>query len=534
MSFQVLLVTSSPGFGESIQRFLGGMGVDSSILVGSVEEAVELSRQSQIDLAILDFNLGEYPLRKTAQTMREVLPNIRLLITSSQDKSDPPIMSELTAVGVFSEPFYLVDLEKRVPEITEHKGIADRREPPKASAEHNNGLPWLQDITRAAQHLASLSLSTAAKAALIVRGDELWAYAGQLSQSAAQELTEWVVNYWSPQTSSDLVRFVDLAVDGGEYMLYATCLSNSMVLALAFDAKMPFSRIRSQANYLASALASPPGTDDREPYLSQTKEQFLKAVNGEVTEGQVTTKPLFSSADVPPPTPGTSSKSQLDLVDEVNLEEKHVNPGAEDVQQETSEEADTFVDSLQNHNDLSKDLYETPFPRGLTENSIEEIQGGAQFVNPIGIFVDGQESMSDSDAMSVSPSMYSLDYTCLLVPRLPRHTITGELSDQVDDYTKNIFLAFGWRLESLEIHPEYFQWSAHMPPNVSPGYMMHVMREHLSRFIFAEFPRLARENPSGDFWAPGYLLVSGQKTFPGQMIDGFIKRTRRNQDFQHE
>jgi putative transposase len=531
MSFQVLLVTSSSGFGESLQRFLEEMGVDGSILVGSVEEAVELSRQTQIDLAILDFNLGEYPLRKTAHTMREALPNIRLLITSSQDESDPPIMSELTAVGVFSEPFYLVDLKKRVPEISEHTGIADRAEPPVNMDEHSNGLPWLQDITRAAQHLASLSLSTAAQAALIVRGDKLWAYAGQLSQSAARELTECVVSYWSPQTSSDLVRFVDLAVDGGEYMLYATSLSNSMVLALAFDAKMPFSQIRSQANYLASALASPPGTDVREPYLSQTKEHFLNAVNGENTDRQVTTKPLFSSEDVPPPTPGTSSKSQRNLVDEVNQEEKLANPGLEDDQPETREETKSYGDSLPDHIDPS---IEVPLQRDLTENNIEEIQKGAQSVKPKGVFVEGRESVTAGDAMSVSPSMYSLYYTCVMVPRLPRHELTGELSDQVVGYTKHIFLAFGWRLESLEIHPDFFQWIANMPPKVSPGYMLHVMREHLSRFIFAEFPRLARENPSGDFWAPGYLLVSGQKTLPGQLIDDFIEQTRQNQDFQHK
>jgi REP element-mobilizing transposase RayT len=130
--------------------------------------------------------------------------------------------------------------------------------------------------------------------------------------------------------------------------------------------------------------------------------------------------------------------------------------------------------------------------------------------------------------------MYSLYYSCVIIPRLPGHKLKGELADRVVGFIKHIFLAFGWRLESLEISPDYVQWIANIPPSVSPGYMLHVMREHLSRFIFAEFPRMGRENPSGDFWAPGFLLVSGIKTLPGQLIDDFIERTRQNQNFQHK
>lgn len=528
MSAQIMIVTPSSSFGESLQRYLEEMGFSGLILVRKVEDAMELSYKTQLDLAILDFNMGEYPLRKTAQIMRESLPNIRLLITSSQDDSDPPIMSELNAVGVFSEPFYLVDIKEKIPKISELTDKTDRTEKLLPTDKPLEGFPWLQDINRAAQHLASISLSTAAQAALIVNEDKLWAYAGELSQSAANELTEWVVKNWSQETLSDLVRFIDLEAGGGEYMLYATKLSKSMVLALAFDAKMPFSRIRSQVNYLASALASPPDEDLLKPDDYQTKEHFINALNGSDSVRQSITQPLFSSDEVPPPTPETTIQS---FVDELNQGESLANPSVEGDQPVSIEKKLTLGELPLDSSDLSSGV---PFDGDNDKNNNSGRPSQLYSLNSNDIFSKRSGNEAVRDNMSVSPSMYSLYYSCVIIPRLPGHKLKGELADRVVGFIEHIFLAFGWRLESLEISPDYVQWIANIPPSVSPGYMLHVMREHLSRFIFAEFPRMGRENPSGDFWAPGFLLVSGIKTLPGQLIDDFIERTRQNQNFQHK
>jgi hypothetical protein len=114
-----------------------------------------------------------------------------------------------------------------------------------------------------------LSLESSAQAALIVKDGSLWAYAGQLSQPAAQELAVTAANYWAQEremppaalkeiTKSDMARFIRLGSTGGEYMVYATSLGGGLILTLAFDAETPFSKIRSQASHLARALSSPP------------------------------------------------------------------------------------------------------------------------------------------------------------------------------------------------------------------------------------------------------------------------------------
>jgi hypothetical protein len=40
---------------------------------------------------------------------------------------------------------------------------------------------------------------------------------------------------------------------------------------------------------------------------------------------------------------------------------------------------------------------------------------------------------------------------------------------------------------------------------------------------------LKRDNPSGDFWAPGYLIMGGLQPHPPQLVKDYIKQTRQRQ-----
>jgi REP element-mobilizing transposase RayT len=55
------------------------------------------------------------------------------------------------------------------------------------------------------------------------------------------------------------------------------------------------------------------------------------------------------------------------------------------------------------------------------------------------------------------------------------------------------------------------------------------MRQQTSQRIFMEQPRLKKENPSGDFWAPGYLLMSGTQPHPAQLVRDYIRQARERQ-----
>jgi REP element-mobilizing transposase RayT len=129
----------------------------------------------------------------------------------------------------------------------------------------------------------------------------------------------------------------------------------------------------------------------------------------------------------------------------------------------------------------------------------------------------------------ITPGLYNLTYACLLVPRLTTHYLTGDISDRLSEWLPQTCIAFGWRLEYLAVRPEYVQWVANVPPATSPGNLMRVMRQQTSDRIFNEFPRMKKENPSGDFWAPGYLIMGGAQPHPPQLVKDYIKQTRERQ-----
>ena len=73
-------------------------------------------------------------------------------------------------------------------------------------------------------------------------------------------------------------------------------------------------------------------------------------------------------------------------------------------------------------------------------------------------------------------------------------------------------------------------WSKdNVPPATSPGYVMRIMRQQTSQKLFSAFPSLKKDNPSGDFWAPGYLIMGGTQPHPSQLVKDYIKQVRRRQ-----
>jgi REP element-mobilizing transposase RayT len=131
----------------------------------------------------------------------------------------------------------------------------------------------------------------------------------------------------------------------------------------------------------------------------------------------------------------------------------------------------------------------------------------------------------------ISPGLYNLTYACLLVPRFSTHYLTGDMADKVSEWLPQICIAFGWRLEYMAVRPEYVQWVLNVPPATSPGYLMRIIRQQTSEKIFTEFPRMKKENPSGDFWAPGYLIMGGTQPHPPQLVKDYIKQTRTRQGY---
>jgi REP element-mobilizing transposase RayT/DNA-binding response OmpR family regulator len=483
MSTPLLVITSDTPFGELIRQNLEETGRYVVRVSMEQEAAVAFARELRPPLAFLDTSLTEKELLKIGKLLRKASPEINFVIVS--DTVWPTALEELSPCDYLSKPFYLPDLLGMMEALFRPAQVLEA-DPEIPADNHENVPTWLTDVNRAAQHLTRLTLESSAQAALITRKDELWAYAGQLPQIAAHELSIAVSRYWDRDEENDLVRFIRLESTDAEHMLYATRLAEGMVLALVFDAETPFSTIHTQASQLVHSLSTSPV----DAYIKSDRMDRSSDPDGETQGGyeRLDQRPL------------KESDSSI-----LNRLTRNYSPTLMDPltgTDPTGMQAETDIQEAPSRKKSSR--------RSETE-SVEEQAPRKIMLEP------------------VSAAVYNLDYACLLVPRFPSHHLTGDLLEQLGEWVPHICIAFAWRLEYISVRPDYMQWIVSVPPATSPGYLMRMVRQHTSEKIFSDFPRFRNDNPSGDFWAPGYLIMGGSQPAPAQMIKDYIAQTRQRQ-----
>src|SRR5215207_868364 len=256
MSKSLLIVSADNTFAQVLLHGLEQEGYRVQITKGKGESVVRADEENS-SLAFLDMDLGYRAVLEIGQALRMLKPDIKLVVFSREEI--PPALDELHPWTLSPKPYYLPEVLNMLNDnFTPPSKPTGKSAPRQGVQTSDPALPWLGDATKAAQHLTRLTLESSAQAALITRGDTLWAYAGQLSQGAAKELAVTVTRHWDGQKGSDLLRFVRLEATKAEHMLYATRLADDVVLALVFDAETPFSTIRSQAGQLVNRLSAQP------------------------------------------------------------------------------------------------------------------------------------------------------------------------------------------------------------------------------------------------------------------------------------
>lgn len=482
-------------------------------------------------MAFLDLEMGEEWVEDVGGSLRTVLPNIKLFILA-QDET-PPALDTIRPWTLVRKPLQLPDLLQT---LDGTPSLAVAKSAPKENTEDNP--VWLTDVSKAAQHLTRLTLESSSQAALITRNNEVWAYAGQLSQETANEIVHVLAHTWDGGKGSDLLRFIRLESTKADHMLYATELSEGMLLALVFDAETPFSTIRSQANQLSTSLSQGEMPKNEEPkrisWPKTLKPQAGLPLTSEVSDDEDIELPPITDilTDIPTPNPDPIAPLQMGSLDS-DVVSRPIDPG-ETRRSIFSQESSPPIPV----NDLLRSKEQ---PSEMDETRVSKSEPRPE--TPVRPPMPGELNETRPHGKTELPShivlepatagVYHLTYACLLVPRLTTHYLTGDIADRLSDWLGEICISFGWRLEHIAIRPEYLQWVVNVPPATSPGRVMRVMREQTSEKIFKGFPRLKRENPSGDFWAPGYLIMGGSQPHPAQLVKDYIKQIRQRQGIEN-
>ncbi len=538
MAIPILIATASSGFGELIRKTLEDAGSYQAFLATNRKEVMQHAKRPDLALAILDSNLERFPIREMGRMLRASHPGLKLIVIPARGTSQLDTMGALRADGFLNKPFYLPDflsIIKNVmqdipagPAPTSSKGNAVQ--PQRMPEPVQMGDSWHYDVSRAAQHLTRLSFEVSAQAALLVRDGELWAYSGQLPQEAARELAQVVIqdrkkNQLYNTSSGDLARFIKLETTGDEIMLYATQLDEEIILALAFDAQTPFSRIRSQANQLARALLSPdlpkgplPAAQDVAAFSGELSSEEAEEEEKKEEEGEpeLQIPAMFPEGFNPPPItlPGR--------VDEVTqsppgLAAASLSPGQ-------ASPADLEPDIWTIEQELTPRA-----PHPTTANKPPTLPPESVSTPPAASTNLIGEIQTPKTVRIENTKMYNLSYACVLIPRLPQHTLTGDLGRRMSEWLQIIHLSFGWRLAHLAIRPSYLLWISDVPPRTSAANLIKTVRKQTSGWIFLEFPVMEKENPAGKFWAPGYMATTTGQPPSAEELQAYIQNTRSRQ-----
>lgn len=553
---KILITTSIRSLGELIQQALQETGRYRAELVDSGDQALDISRNESFSLAILDFGAVQKPA-EFIKNLRDAIPELNIVAMPFKDGPEPSDFDDGLVDAWLSMPFYLPNLLETLEEIIDDSEVdfAEKDEtervsfPPVVPKKAALPLPapeWLQDVNRVAQHLTRLSLESTAQAALITRGSELWAYAGQLPQNAAEELARSVGHYWAHDGGSDLARFIRLDTTNSEFMMYATSLGGDYVLALAFESEISFTEMRVHAGELALKLSHPPKEEaeslkeDSIPFETLATEDILPVNHNasveikndnppqiptdwrpdqDVAEGrQAFFEELLTSMDIPQPDGLDTGGSAAPI--KTAAGNTPPNPGWDKANTAAAapnpNNPPPSPPRLIGHEEIPPEFLADTRPTAIGDTVFE-----VKSVPP-----------QSGELEHSHPTLHKLTYASVLVPRLPRHHLVGDIAIYLTEWVEQLSLAYGWRLEHLAIRPDYLHWIAVVPPNSSPGLMVHNIRRETSARIFAEFPRLEKDNPSGEFWASGYLIVNGRDPFSRQMVHEFINNIRSHQGAQ--
>lgn len=569
------MVTPDTGFGELIHQVLvdeGGFEV--SFVVNGIA-ALAAAQQEDFSLAILDCEAGDVPFTELVTTLKDWHPEIRLIAIPPDNNPAHSSLKDVRPHAYLTKPFYLPELLKIVNRIldggevnVEKLAVQGSREDGASPAGMDrpaagkDDYPWMEDVNRAAQYLARLSLETAARAALITRGDRLWAYAGELGQPAGDQLAAMVGQHWA-QRSSALARFVKLD-DEREYMLYATGLPDGMVLALIFNAETPFSKIRTQSSRMARALASEPGGGP----------QAAAGQAGEAMSGRQVQSKVLRQPDTQ--VPGRESERSVSDSGSGRQVEPTARRGAAPAELTAVESPglpmDWLPQNLQNDRGLLaeveeaiepfaipqdwqprqeqgmapgpraylEDLLRDPMPGGGVKQALEQTLAQVEDLERRPVFPP-PEAMAETrptrvplpdKAFGVEPdsaSFSSITYACVLLPRFPQHHLVQELARQLERWMFQVCVSFDWRLEQLAIRPGYMQWMVRVHSATAPRTLMQIVTRLTSQRILEQYPLFKDDNPSGEFWAPGWLVISSDTLPPPAMVQDFIAKTRRRQ-----
>lgn len=545
VTYNVLVITPQAQFGEMIRLTLEETALYRVRLVPNGAAGLSSCHLISFAVAIIDCDLPAQSAVELAQQLRIMQPALKVVLIPPGNNPNHPLLNGFEPDGFIEQPFFIPEMLEQIASLT--------RASPQVESSTPLPPPWLDDQQRVTQVFGQVFSTLTAQAGIIVRGKEVWSPAGNITPGAARELAAWLSRYTASPPQTDLARFLHLNSDALDVLIYAITIASGVILALVYPPGTALSRISNQARLCALELTRRLASDQE----LLEEETPISSAEGGKSLADLAFETFLSRLPPPAPTMEAESGTSEDFLFpwEMPLPQMEPQPQPDgtlpaDVQPveplPTAEkqpgelppvlEPDIKVEDTAPINLIPAD--QQPTVAILVPESLPE-QANLPLTLPEP--PPAEAALEDTQPVRVQPTAPPIEtpsapapqpapiYTCILLPCHPEHTLYGPTADMLTHWLPQLCLAFNWTLLHLEVDLDYLQWQVQLAGDASPNAVVRTVRKLSSQRLFNLNPRYHAENPSGDFWAPGFLVVSGAQPPSISVVRQHIQQTRRRQ-----
>ncbi len=236
-----------------LQQELESMEMRADV-VASGHEALQATAAADYTMAIVDMGLSDFPAAQLVRALRQGHPDLRLMVIPLEGEEIPAELADVSIQGTLPKPFFLPELPERIQQALARPLTAPRQtEGAPARASVGGAIPDVLPL------MSRLAQEVGAEAVLLIRGGEMVAHTGRLSENGVSTLTSLVVDAWRASTrvaqilGKEQLRF-EQSIEGAEYLLYSLAIADDLILSVVVASKVPLGMIRHRAKETAEEI----------------------------------------------------------------------------------------------------------------------------------------------------------------------------------------------------------------------------------------------------------------------------------------
>ncbi|MGB9870336.1 MAG: response regulator [Anaerolineae bacterium] len=250
---RVLVVDANEAFATLLQQELEGIEMRADV-VASGHEALQATAAADYAMAIVDMSLPDLPAAQLVRALRQEHPNLRLMVIPLEGEEIPGELADVPIQGTLPKPFFLPELPERIRQALS-RPLAAQAQAEEAPAR----APVGEALSGVLPLMSRLAQEVGAEAVLLIRGGELIAHTGRLSENGVSALTSLVADAWRASTrvaqilGKEQLRF-EQSIEGAEYLLYSMAVTEDLILSVVVAGKVPLGMIRHRAKETAEEI----------------------------------------------------------------------------------------------------------------------------------------------------------------------------------------------------------------------------------------------------------------------------------------